>query len=98
MSLAIGKTTITQDGVVGTSGKKIRLYGIIVRGGGGGATVVNIYDGTSTSGTLSDVVNAATSTTSRVMYAGGLFLKDGCYIDVDSNTTFVTAIYEQENS
>lgn len=98
MSLPIGSQKRTTDGVVGTSGKKIRLYGLIVRGGSGGATVVNVYDGTSTSGTLLDVINAAQDTTARIMYAGGLSLQSGCFLDVDSNTSFVTAIYEQENS
>lgn len=98
MSLPIGSQKRTSDGVIGTSGKKIRLYGLVVRGGSGGATVVNVYDGTSTGGTLMDVVNAAQDTTTRAMYAGGLQLPSGCFLDVDSNTDFVTAIFEQENA
>lgn len=98
MSLSIGKQKITADGVIGTSGKNIRLFGLIVRASSGGATVVNIYEGTSAGGTLVDVVNGATSTTERPMYAGGLLCSGGLYIDVDANTSFVTAIYEQENS
>ena len=88
----------TTDGVIGTSGKKIRVYGFIVRATAGGVSVVNIYDGTSTSGTLMDVINLAASTTERPMYAGGLLLPNGCFVDVDANTSFVTALFEQESA
>ncbi len=100
MSLPIGSQKITtSDSAIGTSGKKIRVYGLIVRSDGDGASVVNVYDGTSTSGTLMDVINVgAASTTVRVMYCGGLYLGSGCFLDVDTNTAFVTAIYEQENA
>lgn len=99
MSLPIGSQKVTSDIAVGVSGKKIRLYGLIVRSTAGGAAVVNVYNGTSTSGVLTDIVDvSAASTTTRVMYAGGLYLGSGCFIDVDTNTSFVTAIYEQENS
>jgi hypothetical protein len=100
MSLPIGSQQITtSDAVIGTSGKKIRLYGLIVRSDGDGASVVNVYNGTSTSDTLMDVINvSAASTSVRVMYCGGLYLGSGCFIDVDGNTAYVTAIYEQENA
>ncbi len=97
MSLPIGSQKVTADSVVGTSGKKIRLYGLIVRAAGSD-TVVNVYNGTSTGGVLTDVINVTASTTNRIMYAGGLYLGSGCFIDVDASTSFVTAIYEQENS
>ncbi len=97
MSLPIGSQKVTSDSAIGTSGKKIRLYGLVVRAGGSD-TVVNVYNGTSTGGVLTDVVNVAANTTNRPMYAGGLYLGSGCFIDVDTNTSFVVAIYEQENS
>lgn len=99
MSLPIGSQKITtSDAVIGTSAKKIRLYELIVRSDGDGASVVNVYDGTSTGGVLMDVINvAAASTTNRIVYCGGLYLGSGCFIDVDTNTAFVTAIFEQEN-
>ncbi len=98
MSLGIGSQKIVADGVVGTSGAKIRIYGFIARATSGGASVINIYNGTSSGGTLIDVINVAQSTTERPMYAGGLYCGSGCFVDVDSNTSFVEAIYEQENS
>jgi len=98
MSLPIGAQKRTTDGVIGVSGAKIRLYELIVVSTGGGGAVVNIYDGTSTAGVLMDTINGTTSLTVRAGYVGGLFLGSGCYIDLDANTSFVTAIYEQENS
>lgn len=97
MSLPIGSQKRTTDGVIGTSAKKIRVYGLIVRAGGSD-TVLNVYDGTSTGGVLMDIVNAAANTTTARMYAGGLYLGSGCFLDVDANISFVTAIYEQENA
>lgn len=98
MSLPIGSQNITASGVIGGSGKVIRLYGLVVRATSGGASVVNVYNGTDNTGVLTDVVNIAQSTTERPMYAGGLRFGSGLYISVDSNTSFVTAIYEQEHS
>lgn len=99
MSLPIGSQTITADGVILTSGAKIRIYGFIVRSTAGGAALVSVYDGTSTAGTLRDQIDVtAASTTTRVMYAGGLRFGSGCFVDVDTNTAFVTAICEKENT
>jgi hypothetical protein len=97
MSLSIGAQKIVADGVIGGSGKKIRVYEFIVRAGGSDA-VVAVYNGTSTGGTQYDAINVTANTTNRIPYAGGLSFQDGCYLDIDSNTTFVVAIYEQENS
>lgn len=97
MSLPIGSQNRTDDGVIGASGKKIRVYALIVRSDSDGASAVSVYNGTSTAGTLMDVINVATaSTTVRINYAGGLLFPSGCFVDVDANTAFVTAILEQE--
>lgn len=95
MGLAIGSQRITADGVVGTSGADIRVFEVIVRSDGDGASVVNLRNGTAVTDTIWDVIDVASaSTTTRVVYAGGLLLKGGAYIDVDSNTSFVTVIYQ----
>ncbi len=98
MSLPIGSQQRTTDGVIGTSGKKIRVYEVIVRSGGGGAAVVAIYNNTSATGTPLDIINGTTSLTVRVPYVGGLLFGSGCFVDVDTNTDWVTVIYEQENA
>lgn len=97
MGLAIGSQRITADGVVGTSGANIRIYEIIVRSDGDGASVVNLRKGTAVTDTIWDTINVTTAdTTVRVIYAGGLKLTGGAYVDVDGNTSFATVIYEQE--
>lgn len=95
MGLAIGSQRITADGVVGPSGADIRVFEVVVRSTSGGAAVVNLRNGTTVSDTVWDVIDvAAASTTTRSVYAGGLLLKGGAYIDVDSNTSFVSVIYQ----
>lgn len=98
MSLPIGSQQRTTDGVIGTSGKKIRVYEVIVRSEAGGGAVVSLYNNTSATGTALDIVNGTASLTVRIAYVGGLLFNSGCFIDVDTNTTWVTVIYEQENS
>lgn len=98
MSLPIGSQQRTSDGVIGTSGKKIRVYGIRLRSGGGGAAAVSLYNNTSATGTPLDIVNGTTSLTVSVSYPGGLLFPSGCFVDVDTNTDWITVIYEQENS
>lgn len=97
MSLPIGTAQRTTNGAVLTSGKKVRLYEVILRSTSGGGGVVTIYNNTSASGTAYDVVNGTTSLTVRVPYVGGMLLENGCYITVDGNVEFVTFICEQEN-
>ena len=95
MGLAIGSQRITADGVVGTSGADIRIFEIIVRSDADGVSAVNLRNGTAVSNTIWDTIDvpAASTTVSRV-YAGGLLLVGGAYIDVDANTSFVTVIYQ----
>lgn len=98
MGLPIGSQRFTADGAVGTSGANIRVYEVIVRSNAA-ACAVNLRNGTSASATIYDTVDVgAASNTTRVIYAGGLKLVGGAYVDVDANTSFVTVIYEQETA
>lgn len=97
MSLPIGSQKVTEDGAVGTSGKKITVYDFIVRAGGSD-TVVSVYSGTSASGTLMETINCAADTTARIAYPEGLYFDSGCFVDVDANTSFVTVIFTQQNA
>ena len=98
MSLPIGAQQRTTDGVIGTSGKKIRVYQVIIRSGAGGGGVVELYNNTSATGTPLDIGNGTASLTVRIPYVGGLLFESGCYVNVDTNTDWVTVIYEQENA
>ncbi len=96
MDFSPGSTRITADGVVGTSGADTRIFEIVVRSDGDGASVVNLRKGTAVTDTIWDVINVATAdTTVRVEYEGGLLLTGGAYIDVDGNTSFVTVVYQR---
>lgn len=97
MSLPIGSQRVTADSAIGTSGKKIRLYAAIVHSAASGG-VVQLRNGTSTSGTEYDEVNGTAGVSVQVSYPGGLYFPDGLYVDLDANTVYVTCIYEQENS
>ncbi len=96
MNLTIGSQKISADGVIGGSGKAIRVFGFIVNADSSGA-VVAVYNGTSTAGILMDSLVGAASVSTRINYPGGLLLPAGCYLDIDSHTTFVVVIYSQEN-
>lgn len=92
----IGSQKRTTDGVIGGSGKPIRLYGLLVSSGATAAAPA-LYDGTSTAGTLMDTCTCPTvSVVNRFPYPGGLLFPNGLYVDVDTNTTFVVAIYSQD--
>ena len=97
MSLPIGSTRLTADGVVGTSGKKIRVYAIIVHSGAT-AGVVQLRNGTTTGGTEYDEINGTINVSVRVSYPGGLLFPGGCFYDEDANVVYSTIIYEQETS
>lgn len=93
-----GTQARTNDGVIGTSGKKIRVFDFIIRSDGDGATSVSIYDGTSTAGTLLAVLTTTgASLTAHYPFEKGMLFNSGCYVDVDDNTALVTANFEQEN-
>lgn len=95
MNLGIGSQKRTTDGVIGGSGKAIRVFGFIVNADSSG-TVVAVYDGTSTGGTAMDSLVGAASISTRISYAGGLLFPNGCFIDVDAHTNYVVASYSQE--
>lgn len=96
MGLQIGSQKISADGVVGVSGKPIRVFAFIVRSGAGGNAVTVAYNGTGTGGTEYDTLNGTQSLTVRISYPGGLLFPSGCYLDIDTNTSYVTVIYTQE--
>lgn len=94
--MSIGSQQRTTDGVIGTSGKPVRVYMFIVHSGASAGDVV-VYNGTSASGTEYDLLSGSANVSVRISYPGGLLFPAGCYLNIDdSNTAYVTAIYEQE--
>lgn len=93
-----GSTRITAAGVVGVSGKPVRIYGFTMRSGAGGSGTVTLYSGTSTGGVekyrLQGNMDASAD---KVFPAEGKHFPDGCYADLDADVTYVDFDYVQEN-
>ena len=93
-----GSVRITAAGVVGVSGKPVRIYGFTMRSGGGGDGLVTLYDGTSTSGTEKYRMSGnSDASADKVFPAEGKHFPGGCYADVDGNVIYVDFDYVQEN-
>lgn len=92
-----GSQLITADGVVGTSGKPIRVYSIHVISGAGGGAVVNLRSGTTVSSTIRIVATGTASQGVTFNYGNeGQLFEAGCYCDVDANTTSVLVSFTKE--
>jgi hypothetical protein len=91
-----GLISVTSDGVVGTSGKATRVYGISILSGGTGA-VVAFYNATSATG--NQLLTGTGTANKAVMVpdipAEGILFPAGLYVDVDTNTTQVNVWCEQ---
>jgi hypothetical protein len=92
-----GTARLTADGVIGTSGKPIRITSIVVHSAGTGG-VVQLRNGTSGTDTEFDEINGTANVSKRVEYEGGLFLPDGGYYDEDANVVYSVINYEQVQS
>lgn len=91
-----GVQLISADGVVGTSGKPVRVFTIHILSGGGGAAVVALRAGTAVGGTI-QVQETGTVSTGKTFDYGmhGFYFPTGCFVDVDTNTTSVLVSYSQ---
>ena len=96
MNLLIGNTRLTADGLVGTSGKPIRIYWIHLVSGGSASTTT-LKNGTGTGGTAFLQVDGIASSAVNVSFAGGVRFPDGCYMDTDANISYCTIGYTEEH-
>lgn len=83
-----GNQILTADGVVGISGKPVRVYSLNVVSGAT-AGVVKLYHGTAASGDYSEVVGTANQGQSFDFGACGKYFPSGCYADLGANITSV---------
>jgi|SRR3990167_6527223 len=94
-----GSQRLTADGVVGTSGTGIRLFGYTMRSGTGGAGEIVLYNGTDATGTEkwkgSGNVDGSAD---KVFGAKGKWFPSGLYADIDTNVTYVDFDYVQETA
>lgn len=93
--LGKGYQVRTTDGVIGSSGQPVVLYGFCILSDGTAGNV-NIYDGASTGGTLvfkgKGLANEGVITSFGEV---GVTLGSGCYVDIDTHVTSFTAIFER---
>jgi len=92
-----GSQLITADGVVGTSGKAVRIFAIHILSSGGGGAVVKLRSGTAVGGTIRIQETGTVSTGKTFTYGkNGHRFEAGCYCDIDANTTSVLVEYKEE--
>lgn len=85
-----GTTTLTAAGVLGTSGRAVRVFNIsVVSDGTAGVTTVR--NGTSSGGSVTDIITGTISTGANRNYGTqGRVFASGCYIDADAHSVQVT--------
>lgn len=95
-----GSVLLAADGVVGVSGKPIRIYNINVLSGGT-AGQVKFYNGTDNTGDLYIHQVCGTVSTGNGFDYGdkGFLFPDGCYYEevVDANVTSTMVSFQVEN-
>ena len=89
-----GTQLITADGVVGAAGVAVRIFAIHVISGGGGAAVPALRSGSVIGGTIWIKETGTTGTGKTFSYGlQGVHFPNGCFVDVDANTTSVAVTY-----
>jgi hypothetical protein len=87
------------DGVVGISGKPVRVFGLHVLSGGT-AGIVKLYNGTTASGTLYVQQTCGTVSTGNLFEYGneGFLFPNGCFYEevVDANVTSTLISFRNE--
>lgn len=84
-----GTKLITADGESLSAGDRTRVKAMHILSGGGGAAVVSLKNN-GASGTIY-ITETGTVSTGKTFYYGedGFIFPNGCYVDVDTNTTSV---------
>jgi len=91
----VGSQLITADGVVFSAGKPVRIHAMHIISGGGGAAAVSLVNG-SAAGTASITETGTTSKGVTFTYGpAGFAFPNGCFVDVDTNTTSVFISFER---
>ena len=86
----------TTDAVVGVSAKPTRVFFMTVLSGGT-ASVVKLYNGTSTGGQIFHQLDGTISKSVTVYFgAQGLLFPAGCFVDVDANTAGGAIAFETQ--
>jgi hypothetical protein len=90
-----GSVRLTADGVVGPSGKPIRVFNVVMLSAAGGAGELVLRSGTADTGTAYVTeAGTAASKTKTYSFEGGLVFPSGCFFDKDANTDAIVANFE----
>lgn len=92
-----GTELVTADGIVGVSGKPVRVYQIHIISGGGGAGVVNLRNGTLVTDTIWVSETGTASQGESFHYSEGTLFPLGLFVDIDANVTSVAVTFHTEN-
>jgi hypothetical protein len=96
--MSVGSIRLTADGVVGVSGKPVRVYNVVFLSGGSAGELV-LRNGTSAAGTVYvQQDGAAAAKTTTLNFRDGLVFPGGCFFDKDTNVSSVVVSYEQVGS
>ena len=91
--MSVGTKQLTADGYLASTAPT-RLYSVVIKSGGTAATVAFKNANTTEYLTITGTINLAVEKN----YEGGLMFPGGCYVDIDANTTYVTANFETEGT
>jgi hypothetical protein len=83
------------DSLIGEAGKATRIFAMHIISGT--AAVVSLRDGQTVSGTIY-IKETGTANTGKTFTYGrfGMLFPDGCFLDLDANTTSALVSYAQE--
>lgn len=95
MNLVPGSLRLAADGLVGTSGKPIRIFCIHLVSGATLSTTT-FKNGTTTGGTAYIQADGIANQAVTLNFAGGLLFPAGCYMDTDANISYCLIVYTQE--
>lgn len=95
--MAGGLSRVTADGVLGTSGSPVRVFGMSIESGATGGVVV-LRNGTAVTDNPVISAQGSANATSQVpdVPAEGIYFSAGLYVDIDANTTAANVEWRQE--
>ena len=96
MNLLPGTTRLTTPGaVLANPGNVVRIFCVNLKSGATAGNVI-LYNGTSSSGDEWIKLEGVVSSTTMVEFKHGLRFDKGCYVDVDSNSTYALITWTKE--
>ncbi len=92
----VGSKLVTQDGELFSAGDSVRIFNVHILSSGGGAAVVSFKNGGA--GGVTWITETGTTSMGKTFDYGvnGHLFTNGCYVDVDTNTTSVLIACRKE--